>query len=98
MGKVKKTTGSLRLIDECITDAKALMEISLFNAQEKLKERFTPQLKSLIAKRLQQEEDELEDDDLEDGENFNDIEGEEEAEIEDDAYDAPAEEEELTLM
>ena len=95
MGKVKKTTGSLRLIDECITDAKALMEISLFNAQEKLKERFTPQLKSLIAKRLRQEEDELEDDDLEDGENFNDIEGEEEAEIEDE--DLGAEEEEIDL-
>jgi hypothetical protein len=63
MGK-KKNDSSLSLMEECITDAKALMEISLFNAQEKLKERFTPQLKSLIAKRLQQEEDEIEDDEL----------------------------------
>jgi len=64
MGRKRKDE-SLSLMDECITDAKALMAISLFNAQEELKERFTPQLKSLIAKRLQQEEQE-EDDDFDD--------------------------------
>ena len=107
----KKKDESLELIDECITDAKALMSISLFNAQEKLKERFTPQLKSLIAKKLQQEEeeededidsldavddDELEDADIEDVTDVDDVDDDElDLDIEDDELDSEIEDDEI---
>ena len=52
------------LLKEAIADAKAVRETALANAKMALEEAFTPQLKSMLSKKIQHE---IEDDESEDG-------------------------------
>lgn len=89
-----------KLLKEAIADAKAVRETALANAKIALEEAFAPKLQSMLAAKINEEEDEMEDEEetKEEGTAFGtDYLGEKEeegAEEEAPAEEAPAEEEE----
>jgi len=75
------------LLKDAIADAKAVRETALANAKMALEEAFTPQLKSMLSKKIQHEiedEDEVAADEAEMEESYD------ENEVEDGAEEAPA--------
>lgn len=73
---MKKTNHDL--LKEAIADAKTIKETALASAKASLEESFTPHLKSMLAKKI--EEMDMEDEDVEIEESFDDLEREEETE------------------
>ena len=68
------------LLKEAIADAKAVRETALQNAKMALEEAFTPQLKSMLSKKLKEDEVESDEDEL----TAEELEGEEDEDIEED--------------
>lgn len=73
------------LLREAIADAKSVREVAMANAKLALEEAFTPRLQSMIASKLAEESDEMEDDEF--GGSMEEGEGEEEY-----SFDEPVEE------
>jgi len=83
------------ILKEAIADAKAVRETALANAKMALEEAFTPQLKSMLAAKLREDDDEFEDEEGGEDEDFGDDEepteddfgGDEEEESPEEGYD-----------
>ena len=60
------------ILKEAIADAKAVRETALANAKMALEEAFTPQLKSMLAAKLREDDDEFEDEEGGEDEDFGD--------------------------
>ena len=65
------------LLKEAIADAKAVKETAIANAKAYLEESFTPQLRSMLAAKLE----EMDDDEMSDPDMRHDLEGDDPAEI-----------------
>ena len=69
-----KTKKKVDIVEEAIADAKAIKQMGIDNAEKALIEHFSPRIKSVISKRIQNEveEDDYEDDEMEDETEFED--------------------------